>query len=223
MKKYQNYISLGYFCATASELERVGLRNVSSPFDWCISNFEGVINAINDGFDKYLDYDLLLQSDSCNAHYYNKKYRTWFYHDFDKYHSLADQLPAVKAKYIRRINRFYCNIEQPTLFVRYISDEVKDEYDKSEELTWIENNNSQIVSLLKSFNVDNDIVYIANNEVVSSKISIFNVEKDENDGVARKPLDKNLELHHIFECFEYDKRQDNLKNIEKKRDKKITY
>lgn len=38
---YQNYISLGYFCGVAQDLEKLGLRNTSSPFDWCITDLGG--------------------------------------------------------------------------------------------------------------------------------------------------------------------------------------
>ena len=40
------YISLGYFCSIAIDLEKLGLRTESSPFDWVISDFEGVMLAI---------------------------------------------------------------------------------------------------------------------------------------------------------------------------------
>ena len=47
-----NYISLGYFCSVASELERYGLRGESYPFDWVISDFGGVVEAIQNNFTK---------------------------------------------------------------------------------------------------------------------------------------------------------------------------
>ena len=43
--EFKNYISLGYFCEVAKDLERLGLRNQSSPFDWVISYFPKVIYA----------------------------------------------------------------------------------------------------------------------------------------------------------------------------------
>lgn len=46
-KNYKNYISLGYFCEVAQDLEKLGLRNQSSPFDWCITYFPNVIDAID--------------------------------------------------------------------------------------------------------------------------------------------------------------------------------
>lgn len=129
MKQYKNFISLGYFCSVALELEKIGLRSTSSPFDWVISNYEGVINAIQNHFEDFLSYDHLLQSESIRKRYFDEKYRMWFFHDFDQYHSLKAQLPDVKAKYLRRIDRFYEDIKQPTLFVRYISDETEEELD----------------------------------------------------------------------------------------------
>ena len=50
---YKNYISLGYFCNIASDLEELGFRNTSSPFDWEISVFEGVISAIDNRFNNF--------------------------------------------------------------------------------------------------------------------------------------------------------------------------
>lgn len=220
MKQYKHFISLGYFCSVALELERIGLRSTSSPFDWCISNYEGVIDAIENHFENFLNYDYLFQSDTVHGNYFNIKYKIWFFHDFDKYHSLEEQLPTVRDKYLRRIERFYENIKQPTLFVRYISDEVLNENNKSKELEWIERNHRHILSLLKSFNEDNDIIYIANDGVTSNVINIYNVEKDENDGVARRPLDKNTALNDFLMSFDYEQKQKNIDVFNKKRQKK---
>ncbi len=220
MSQYKHFISLGYFCSVALELERVGLRSTSSPFDWCIANFEGVLNSIENHFQNFLDYDYLLQSDTARELYYNKKYKIWFYHDFDKYHSLINQLPDIKEKYLRRIERFYKNIQEPTLFVRYISDETLNDKNKSIELEWIEDNQEYILNLLKSFNKDNNIIYIANEGVTSNIIDIYNVGKDENDSVARRPLEKNEKLNDLLSSFEYPPRQNNVKIFRKKQKKR---
>ena len=112
MKQYKHFISLGYFCSVALELERIGLRSTSYPFDWCISNYEGVIDAIENQFENFLNYDFLLQSDTVHEHYFNEKYKIWFFHDFDKYYSLEKQLSNVRDKYLRRIERFYEDIKE---------------------------------------------------------------------------------------------------------------
>ena len=50
---FSHFISLGYFCSVALELERVGLRSASSPFDWLVSDFSGVIDLIENHFDSF--------------------------------------------------------------------------------------------------------------------------------------------------------------------------
>lgn len=125
MEIFKHYISLGYFCSIAQELERFGLRDASYPFDWIISDIEGVFQCIDNNFDGLLDINVLTQSDKHRMYYKNTKYDFYFFHDFDKYMSLLSQIDQVKKKYERRIERFYRNIQEPTLFLRYISDEKK--------------------------------------------------------------------------------------------------
>lgn len=211
-----NYISLGYFCSVASELERFGLRIMLSPFDWVISDFEGVISAIEHNFRDYLTYEYLFQGRKSHQIYRNTKYKINFVHDFNKYISLEKQLPEVQSKYNRRINRFYEAIKNKTLFIRYISDEEKIE-GKSKELIWIENNYDHIIRILKSFNNDNDILFIANYGVTSEKIKIYNVEKDENDVVARYPFSKNTDLFEKFISINFPDKEQNIKRYKKKR------
>lgn len=210
MKKFTHFISLGYFCSVALELERMGLRSTSSPFDWCISEFKGVINAIDNHFEEYLAYEVLAQDKESHGRYKNEKYNVAFWHDFNKYVSLKEQISDVQKKYDRRIERFYENICEPTLFVRYISDELLTSEGKSEELEYIESNYIKILSLLKSYNSENEIIFIANKGVNSDLIKIYQVEKDENDVVARKPITKNDELFAFLNQFEYKEKESNL-------------
>lgn len=209
------YISLGYFCSVAIELEKLGLRNESSPFDWVISDFEGVIMAMQEHFVDFLSYKYLFQKKSNHAIYKNTKYNISFFHDFNKYESLKKQLPKVQEKYNRRINRFYKSITEPTLFIRYISDEKKIE-GKSKELIWIEENYDYILGVIKSFNEHNEIIFIANDGVSSTKLVIYNVQKDENDLVARNPIYKNSVLFDRFSDIDLPERQANIERYIKK-------
>ena len=36
------------------QLEKFGLRKASYPFDWIISDFEGVVRAIDSGFENFI-------------------------------------------------------------------------------------------------------------------------------------------------------------------------
>lgn len=212
MKKYDNFISIGFFCSVALELERVGLRSSSSPFDWLICSVEGMSNLIKNKFDHFLDEDLLLQDSNQRNHYYNPVYNVWFFHEFSKYKSLNEQIGDVQQKYRRRINRFYEQISNPTLLLRYIANET--------ELTWWNEHIDEFTSMVKEYNEGNDILFIANEGLVSDKFFIYNVEPDENDDVARKPLEKNEDLKNLLESFHYSKRQDNLIIYNKKQKNK---
>ena len=212
-----NYISLGFFCSVAMELEKYGLRKESSPFDWTISDFRGVISAIENNFEDYVDYDSLIQSKDNRAWYKNDKYNIWFYHDFDRYKSLEKQIGRVQEKYLRRIKRFYLTISQPTLFIRYIDTE--SDTNGQSELEYIEENLERIMALIKSFNAENDILFIANEGVYSQKIKIYNVKKDEGDTVARNPVSDSPLLSELFESFDSPDKQANIERYKAKQEK----
>ena len=65
-EEYENVISLGYFCSVASEIERMGLRTHSGPFDWqaCV-DFKKRIELIDTWFKEFfenlINYVLLLE------------------------------------------------------------------------------------------------------------------------------------------------------------------
>lgn len=210
-----HYISLGYFCSIAMDLEKLGLRTESSPFDWLISDFEGVIRAIRDHFEDFLSPEYLAQNSHCRDHYKNMKYDLQFFHDFDPYQPLQDQLPSVQNKYNRRIQRFYKSITEPTLFIRYINDKPNTD-GTSTELLWIEENYDSIMALLKSFHDQNDILFIANDGVTSQKIKIYNVPKDDGDSVARSPLTKTPALQEIFYNIDFPEKQLNIERYQQK-------
>lgn len=56
--------------------------------------------------------------------------------------------------------------------------------------------------------------------VVSDIIKIYNVERDEGDGVARRFLEKSDELNIFFKSFDYELRQKNIKFFKQKQKKR---
>ncbi|PGY12671.1 DUF1796 family putative cysteine peptidase [Bacillus sp. AFS031507] len=204
MNKYKNVISLGFFCSTALELKKIGLRDSSGPFDWIISDFKGIIDCIDNGFEDILKYGNMSQYKETPNYYVDTIYNFHFYHDFSRYDALSDQLPNVKDKYVRRIKRFYEKIKEPTLFIRYIKNQ--------EEIIYIENNYEGIMSIIKKYNESNDLILISNDNIISNSLHTFRVQKDEGDSVARNFLDKNIELKNFLcsDIYDKDKRSANL-------------
>jgi len=219
-QKFKHVISLGYFCSVASELERLGLRDGSYPFDWLISDFCGVMACIDNKFEGFLDYKLLKQSSKVRTKYINTLYNIEFIHDFSEYKPLAKQLEKVQQKYARRIERFYKRASEPTLFVRYISDESENTGGYSTEIEYIEKNYKTIIGILKGLNSENNIIFIANEDVTSEIIPIFHVQKDENDTVARKPFLKNNELFKTIDNIYMESKELNQKRYLKKERRK---
>lgn len=122
-----------------------------------------------------------------------------FFHDFSGKIPLKRQFKKVKRKYDRRIERFKRNILEPTVFIRYIKNKEELDY-------WIENQ-EKILGLLKSYNSNNEIILIANNELKQEQkdIVVYWVEKDEDDSVARCFFDKNVELLSIIQNLRYER------------------
>ena len=217
--KYMNYVSLGYFCGIANDLEKLGLRNQSYPFDWGISELSKVIYALEHQFNDFMEYNNMSQSVNFREHYRDDKYDFYFFHDFNKYKSFDEQYNSVKKKYERRINRLLENIKTPTLFIRYISTESMDENGNAVELKWIEENYNYIVKVLKSYNKDNQIIFVGDETLHSEQIKIYNVKKDIGDTVARSPIYCNNELYLFFERVEFPNKENNIQRYKDKQKK----
>ncbi len=209
MRNFEHYISLGHFCSVAMDLEALGLRDASLPFDWNIElDFKGVLNCIRNRFQDYLTYEKLEQDRNAPAHYKNE-YNVQFFHDFNPYAPLSEQLPAVEEKYARRIARFYEEIAEPTLFIRYINTQILDEGGRSRELIWIEEHEADILAFLKSFHPDNEILYIVNDTQSSETVRLYRVPADKGDIVARQPRLASKELGELLSSFTIRNQKEN--------------
>ncbi len=60
-------ISMGHTCATANMIKHFGLRHRSYPFDWLISDLDGIINAFNNDFAHFIDEAYFEDIGRCNS------------------------------------------------------------------------------------------------------------------------------------------------------------
>ena len=215
---FKQFVSLGYCCYIAQNLQDMGLRNESLPFDWVGSSLWGVLKAIETHFRDYLKYKLLYQDINNHQSYKNVVYDIAFYHDFKKELPLRWQISSVRKKYARRIARFYKVIQEPTLFIRYVRN--------WEELEWLEENHKAVEELLKSYCESNAILYISDiNESVAFDRSIpelFHVKKDEGAKRTLNPIISNPILFTAFDSLEYPNKEKNLSFYANKKTK-ITF
>lgn len=138
--------------------------------------------------------------------YLMKPYSIYFVHDFNQYDTLESQLPAVRKKYKRRVGNFYKDIIEPTLFVYYLYDQ--------EDANWIVNNYDYIISVLKSYNENNNIIYISDCHVSFSK-NCFYVDNDKDSDIAFDFVHQNNDLMLFFNHLPFSSSQNkrNLKHF----------
>lgn len=205
---FKHIISLGHFCGVAQELERLGLRDASYPFDWLITKREPLHQLIDNHFDGFLEYDNLYQYSPIGNIYKNKQYGygVSFYHDFSRYKPLDEQIDEVQKKYTRRIERFYTAITEPTLFIRYVNNEDDAEY--------YSKHSDERLAYYKQFCPENELIFVVDEKFRNLTIkNAFYVKSDFNDTVARRFTDKNKELLDLLlsdEIYDKNERRKNL-------------
>jgi hypothetical protein len=168
-----NYVSLGPTCSIAYQLQKLGKKKESLPFDWirCYpinsvfhliqNNFDGLFDAleyikddtkfpfIEDSEGETFD-DIVIKDTKI---YKNDKLGISFFHDFKEGIEKKDVL----EKYNRRIERFYKVIKTPSVFIRdELAFKVCDImiynqlYDKLKEY----NNENRLVLIINTFKKD---------------------------------------------------------------------
>lgn len=124
---YDEVVSLGslhYGCQVAWQIESNGMRKFAYPFDWFHTSLESLTGFMYNKGVNFLDLDKIAvigpyPGDTSRMHVIDLVYGISSYHDFFSSPPLANH-PQVKAKYERRIRRFFdlLNSNKRILFVR---------------------------------------------------------------------------------------------------------
>ena len=224
MEKYDNCFSLGWFCGTASSLSKLGLRNSSGPFDWCFSDFDSVINQIDEEFADFMTKKNLEIIENKPKEFRDTKYNFYFNHDIEE--NFETEYINIYDKYMRRANRFIENIKSPTCFFRAIRSE--------REIEYIVNNSNYIERVLKKYNSRNSIVYILlnNMSLLPDNFKWFRLSLDQYEGKTyemRNMFNQSEELLQFCETLldsdqiESNKQYDMKKNRQKDAAAEINY
>lgn len=183
MEQYDNCLSLGWFCGTASSMSKLGLRNFSGPFDWYFSDFDSVINQIDNEFIDFMKKENLEVIENKPNEFRDKKYNFLCNHDIKE--NFDKEYDAIYDKYIKRAKRFIESIKNPTCFFRAVRSE--------KEIEYIINHADYIERILKRYNSNNAIVYIVLNYMRSlpNNLKWFRLMTDEYIG-------KTYEMRNMF-------------------------
>lgn len=149
-KQYQYCVSLGWFCATASALQRYGLRSSAGPFDWMISDFDSVLQVMENNFCDYMSKENLREKEDNINVIVDTKYGFEYPHDIRT--NLEEDYPEIYKRYQRRIDRFRNETQRKSLFFRVVKSD--------EEIEYIIKNKEYIYSVIKKGNIENEIIFI---------------------------------------------------------------
>lgn len=207
-RPYENCVSLGWYCGTASSLSKLGLRSRSGPFDWLESSLWGVIAQIENGFVDFMSKDNIEIVDNSGKIFEDAKYD--FHCNHDVKNNFDEEYSKIHERYMRRAVSFLEMIKQPTIFYRCIKDD--------DEVKFINSNWRRIDELLKSYNSNNQIIYICHSRIngLVSTIKVFNLKVNQYIG-------KTYEMRHLFDtCMELVEFSESLISIEQMQ-KNINY
>lgn len=121
---YDEVVSLGARCQVANQIEANGIRQRAYPFDWIVTNAQGLGAFITNKGSHFLDKDKIIYvgpypGSPPHYHVIDTHYGFESFHEF-----LAPETPGnyegVKAKLERRIRRFFKLLEsdKKVLFIR---------------------------------------------------------------------------------------------------------
>lgn len=112
----------------------------------------------------------------------------------------------METKYNRRIERFFKDISEPTVFFRYVV--CKKDY------SYIINKGQNIEQLIKIFCPEHKIIYLVHhNSLKICGVEYCLIDKDANDWISRTPMRKNAELESRLIDFTFPNREKTLNLI----------
>jgi hypothetical protein len=109
-------VSLGCFCGPKLSFRKLGRDAETLPLDWCRTRIDGIIDFLQNDFDKFLHYDTKEQINGVMT-LYRSYYHSFWHDDLSK--------PEEIEKYRRRIERFQAidAHSKPVLFVRAVAND----------------------------------------------------------------------------------------------------
>lgn len=121
------YVSLGRSCTAAFRLIDLNIRVEAYPFDWLISKYPSLYNALEDDFSRFFSCLSLNYDKTAAVDYYGLEFRNVWKCGGVPYNRELDlinweeQSLQVRESFARKINRFreICNSDKTVVFIRW--------------------------------------------------------------------------------------------------------
>ncbi len=156
------FISLGYYCGPAASMEVHGLRTTSGPFDWYVSDYQGVIKTIEEKFEHFLEFDNLVQRSEGKHYFYDTKYGFLFNHEIGIGDKEDLRFQVIKEKYNKRIHKFFDMLKSPCCLIRAVKDE--------KEIEYINKHHKNIEKMFKAYNEANIVIYLIPKNILTTRV-----------------------------------------------------
>ncbi len=152
-QKFDNFVSLGSKCPVASSMSKYGLRSWSGVFDWLITqDFRWVLYNIENDFESFLSKENLEMYQDNPKKFRDVKTGFVFIHEELLF---IEEFELLERKYRKRIETFLNETKKRTCFFRAVesneeAEYIRNNYEYIDRVIKKQNNNSELVLLLKS-------------------------------------------------------------------------
>lgn len=178
---FDNFISLGFSCPTASSMSKFGLRGWSGPFDWLVTrSLKWVLYFMENDFNGFLEKDSLDYLSYTTKGFMDK--RSGFEFPHEQEFPFEEKYDVLKQKYQKKINRYLIEVTKKTCFLRSVS--------ALDELEYITQNSEYINRVIKTKNAHNEIIFLIRNDIAIPNAFPFRhyIMPGEYSGVSRQAL-----------------------------------
>ena len=189
------YLSLGHRCYTAIYLIQRGLRTVAYPFDFTISQFDGIIDCFENDFANFFPKEIkktVIKTKKGEESMYAGKYFNFSHHDMDN--------PEVINKFKERIQRLDnrlkdCEINGvKTIFIRTVLE--SDDYLKADRFVSAIQNKYPRLDFINIFINDNkhqrNKIFRVNDKVMFAHSNSKDNQRNENVINFTESTDNNI-------------------------------
>ena len=188
---FNKFLSLGWFCGTASSMSKYGLRSNAGPFDWCFTELAEMMELIDTDFEHFMEKSNLEVDKDNPKTFRDTKYKISYFHDVKE--DLETDYENIYGRYSRRIEKFreFHRMQKPVCYIRAVHNEAEMQYILSHE--------EYISGVIKKYNPKHEIVFLypeSFSKPKKSKFKFFELRIDKYSG---------SDTDHLKELFDTNK------------------
>lgn len=207
INKFSYICSLGTLCHCSFTLKKNNLKKESYPFDWIFTNFEIIIDCLEDNFNKFLDKKLYIEKDikKCSHIIYDVSKTNYMFNHHNPLNNDKDY-----EYYVRCVNRFNDMIksDKSKLFITMFVDIVDLNFNNINLITnfneKLNNYTSNYKLLIINCYIDKNLLFPYHSKIITNNICVIKLFVTSlSSGTNFTNEIDNLYLDKLIEEFEF--------------------